>query len=65
MSPTEKLPDPPRFSGWMGKWERPKHCPDRDHLADLRRLTPGRYRHTCPSCGKTYEFTVDQPDLVL
>lgn len=65
MTPTERLPDPPKSSGWVLRWNRPKSCGDIDHHADRRGLRPGRYKHTCPTCGTSYFFDVVQPDIRL
>lgn len=54
--PTRKLPD--------SEWQ-PKRCRDPEHLPpNMRVFEPGRYEHTCPSCGKKTYFTVpERPKL--
>jgi hypothetical protein len=49
--PTEKIKD----------YKHKEYCIHPEHKVpsmQLLVLEPGRYRHTCPSCGEFYEFTV-------
>lgn len=33
-------------------------CRNQEHLAPMYMVyEPGQYRHICPECGKSYEFT--------
>lgn len=50
--PTKRLPDPP---GWIGGMP----CLSREHLPPTQMVyKPGRYEHTCPSCGHVTRFYV-------
>lgn len=50
--PTEKIADLPTAL----------RCRDPNHLAATMVVRPpGRYLHTCPGCGASYEFVVRAP----
>jgi len=54
--PTRRLDEPrsPLTSEWdNGPCTHPEHNPP-SHMV----FQPGRYEHTCPSCGKKTVFTV-------
>ena len=52
--PLKRIPDEDR-------WHPPKVCTDPDHNPpDMIVLPPGRYRHTCLTCGKVVEFVVPE-----
>lgn len=41
-----------------------KPCSDADHnVPDMMLLSPGKYEHVCPSCGKKTIFSIDDPKL--
>lgn len=55
MSPLERLPDDRKYA---------EPCLDRGHNPPAHLvLKPGRYRYTCPGCGKETVFTVRRPVL--
>lgn len=52
--PTKKISDLPRDMT----------CRDPSHKAPTMMVyEPGVYRHTCPSCGASYTFTIAPPML--
>ena len=54
--PTERIGD---YGNKIYKEEERKICLDREHNPPkFMYFPPGRYRHTCPSCGKVTEFEV-------
>ena len=57
--PTERIGDVPESKA-SNKWVREAEtCHDPDHSPANMIVRPhGRYKHTCPSCGKVSEFTV-------
>lgn len=55
----ERLPDEPDRHG---KWSLPADCKHPEHNPPgMMVFEPGRYRHTCPSCGRAIVFTVQRP----
>jgi hypothetical protein len=55
--PLERLPDPPDFI--IYKSEEEKICISSEHNPpQFMVYQPGRYRYTCPKCGKMQEFTI-------
>lgn len=47
------LPDSPIYESYKEICMHPEHNPPM-HIS----LSPGIYRHICPGCGNTQEFTV-------
>jgi len=57
--PTERLPDEPED---QRKYSMPIGCAHPEHNPpSMMVFEPGRYRHTCPSCGRAIVFTVQRP----
>lgn len=58
--PTEKIADTEEDAAWTAA-----PCQSRDHNpSGMRVFKPGRYRHTCSECGRSFEFVVHPNTLM-
>ena len=54
----ERLPD-------VKPWVSPKPCPSPEHKPPgMIVLEPGRYKHTCPLCGKVTFFRIPEKSFL-
>lgn len=62
---TERIGDLPNPGGWSNKKSMGIPCRHPEHNPPSHMVwEPGRYRHTCPGCGKVTEFNVYPREMI-